>query len=540
MFARTHSTPSVLQRRLCASSTYHISGTVKVSARAWASLADPASSSRPTPSSAAPAPKPFDAIPSVPRVPLLGSAIEFGRLEPKDTGKKFHLVVKKLAAKYGPIVRLRMPGYDRDAVLVTDPDMVADVHRNEGPFPKRPGVLTWLHMREKRQVPLGVVFENGPEWKKLRLAVQAPISQPKNVNAHCPAIDRATVQAMANLFQELHEAGPQTLAGKDPFVMEDLVMRWTIEAVSEVILGQRLGALDADPNPLARDMVRTVNAMGETTGPVVMLPTLVWRNQLTRTAREHFAAMEEMMDVTRTLMDTTLTECARDPAKVQGTFLGHVLQRDASITRADLLSTTVDLLIAGIDTTSRTLLNAMNLLGRYPSVQEKLRDEIARVVGVDPNMAVDATHLAQFKYLRNVIMETTRVCAVFPINMRFLAQDAVIGEYAVPQDTEMMLGMEAIAHNGRYFTDPDKFDPDRWDRGGIHPSAHLPFGFGPRMCVGRRIAETEMAMFLANLLRRFEIMPSPAPNDVVFNIVLATATPMPLRFRPLNGTTAVA
>ncbi|KAJ3360858.1 hypothetical protein GGF31_002619 [Allomyces arbusculus] len=90
-------------------------------------------------------------------------------------------------------------------------------------------------------------------------------------------------------------------------------------AVSEVIIGQRLDALDANPNPLARDMVRTVNAMGETTGPVVTLPTFVWRNQLTRTAFEHLAAMVEMMDVTRALMDTTLTDCARDPAKLQDT-----------------------------------------------------------------------------------------------------------------------------------------------------------------------------------------------------------------------------
>ncbi|KNE64039.1 hypothetical protein AMAG_09096 [Allomyces macrogynus ATCC 38327] len=285
-------------------------------------------------------------------------------------------------------------------------------------------------------------------------------------------------------------------------------------------------------------MVHTVNAMGETSGPVVMLPLYIWRNQLTRTAREHFAAMEDLMDVTRTLMDTTLTECACDPAKLQGTFLGQVLQRGKSITRADLLSTTVDLLIAGIDTKSRTLLNAMNLLGRCPHVQVKLRDEIVAVVGEDPKMTVDAAHLSQLKYLKDVIMETTRVCAVIPINMRFLAQKAVISGCAVPRDTELMLGTEAIAHNAKHFADPEMFDPDRWDPLSLpcRPRLTLESFLCPRMCVGRRIAETEMAMFLAHLLRRFEIMPSLPPDDVVFTIVLATATPMPLRFRPPSGT----
>ncbi|KAJ3360867.1 hypothetical protein GGF31_002614 [Allomyces arbusculus] len=72
---------------------------------------------------AAPAPKPFDAIPRVPTLPVLGAGLDFARLEPKNTGQKFHEVIKKLSIKYGPIVQVRMPGEARDTVLVTEADM---------------------------------------------------------------------------------------------------------------------------------------------------------------------------------------------------------------------------------------------------------------------------------------------------------------------------------------------------------------------------------------------------------------------------------
>ncbi|KNE67489.1 hypothetical protein AMAG_19630 [Allomyces macrogynus ATCC 38327] len=484
---------------------------------------------------AAPAPKPFEAIPRVPTLPVLGAALEFARLEPKNTGQKFHEVVKKLSAKYGPIVRVRMPGEARDTVLITDADMVAEVLRAEGPIPRRRHVPTWEYYRKQNGLPMGLVLDDGEDWKRLRSAVQTPIFPPKNAHNYCSAINPATAQAMEVIKEGLRRAGPRTLAGEDLFAMEEITMRWSLEAVTTIILGQRLGALDAEPNPLALEMIRANNTAVNTTGPVFIMPEFVWRNQLTPAAREHFEAIKTITDLATRIMNTTLTECAKDPAKLHGTFLGHVLQRDATITRDEMLATAVDLLFAGIDTTARSLLNIMNLLGRHPDMQAKLRDEINAVVGTDPAVAVNATHLAQFKYLKNVIKEAMRLYMIVPVNARILPRDAVVGGHLLPQGSEVLLGSQAIAHKAKYFADPLTFNPDRWESKDIHPFASLQFGFGPRMCVGRRIAEMEMSVFLAHLLRRFEIMPAHAPKEMLYNVLLSSAGPMPLKFRPLSA-----
>ncbi|KAJ3352781.1 hypothetical protein GGF32_003558 [Allomyces javanicus] len=506
-----------------------------ISVRTKATVASPAGSDT-TPT----APKPFDAIPRLPALPYIGSGLEFRRLVPNRTAQQFHLVLRKVAAKYGPIVRLRTPASNKDILFLTDADAVADTVRNEGPMPRRRGQPSWVYFREQNNVPLGVVFENGEDWKRIRSAIQTPIFPPKNAHAHCPTIDLATAQAMSLVENGLRRAGPRTLAGEDTFAMEDIVMRWSIEAASGVILGQQLGALNEDPPQLTRDMISAVNAAFGTSGPIFLLPEFVWRNQLVPVAREHFKALQMAMDVINKLMSTTLAECAKDPAKLHGSFLGHVLQRDATLTRQEMLSTAIDLLQGGIDTTARSLLSIMNLLGRHPDVQTKLRNEFVAVLGADPNAPINATHLAKLKYVKNVIKEAMRLYVVLPINGRFMVHDAVIGGHLVPADTYVVIGVDAMSHDPKYFADPETFNPDRWNIKDIHPFASLPFGFGPRMCVGRRIAEMEMTVFLAHLLRRFEILSSPPPTDLVFSLVIANEKPMPLKFRPLSNATSGA
>ncbi|KNE64036.1 hypothetical protein AMAG_19101 [Allomyces macrogynus ATCC 38327] len=249
-------------------------------------------------------------------------------------------------------------------------------------------------------------------------------------------------------------------------------------------------------------------------GPIFNLPEFIWRYQLTSSACEHFKALQTM-DLTNEVMSTTLSKRTKDSAQLHGTFLGHVLQRDATLTRDEMPSTAIDLLFAGVDTTSWSLLNIMNLLSRHLDAQTKLRNEFMAVVGADPNATLDATHHAKLEYLKNFIKEAMRFNTVISTNSRIL-----------PRDT--------------YYADPELSNSDRWDAKDIHPFASLPFGFGPRMCVGRRIAEMEMTVFLAHLLRRFEIMPPPPPTDLVFNFFIVNEKPIPLKFRPLSNLTAAA
>ncbi|KAJ3370516.1 hypothetical protein GGF31_004107 [Allomyces arbusculus] len=479
-------------------------------------------------------PKSWDAIPRLsPTLPFVGSALKLAMVEPRNTAVNMHRIIRELVAEYGPIMRLRMPGADQDSIITADADMTADVFRADGPTPERMAPPTWDYFRKRNDLPAGIVMEQGDEWKRLRSAIQSPIFPPKSAHAFCSKVDQITAQAMDVMERELRRAGPEVLEGKKTVALEDLVVRWSIESVSKIVLGQTLGALNDPPNPVAREMVDAFYGVLSTTTPVLLHPEFAWRMELTPAVRTHFKAMQASMDLTAKFMATTFTECAADPSKLDGTFLGHVLRRDATLTRDEMLASAVDILMAGFDTTKYAVLFTLNLLGRHPNVQAKLRDEIVAVVGADPSAPVTEAHLAQFKYLKNVIKESLRVYSIAPVLSRFAPCDTVVGGYAVPKGTEILMAMEVTSRSDRYFTNPDEFVPERWDGKDVHPFASLPFSFGSRSCVGRRLAEMEMTVFLAHFLRRFEILPAPAPDKIVFNMVLMNEDPIPLQLRPL-------
>ncbi|KAJ3358353.1 hypothetical protein GGF32_000453, partial [Allomyces javanicus] len=133
-----------------------------------------------------------------------------------------HRIVQKLVAENGPIMRLRMPGADQDAIIIADADMTADVFRAEGPTPKRLAPPTWDYFRKRHMLPAGIVMEQGDEWKRLRSAIQQPIFPPKNAHAYCSKVDQITAQAMDVMERELRCAGPEALEGKVTVALEGL------------------------------------------------------------------------------------------------------------------------------------------------------------------------------------------------------------------------------------------------------------------------------------------------------------------------------
>ncbi|KAI9183213.1 hypothetical protein H9P43_004130 [Blastocladiella emersonii ATCC 22665] len=478
---------------------------------------------------------PYESIPRVPAYPLVGSMPAILKADPTGEGKQFFMALTNLAAEYGPLYRVRLPGTPGDTVVVADPDMIAQVFRADALLPLRAPLHTWVHYREKYQYPLGVPFTNGEEWRRLRTAIQDPIFKPQQVQkSFCDVINPATARAV-DLVDELVAAAPaEVREGKEQIALDDLVMRWTIDSVSEIILGRPFGSLNDPPNAVALRMINAVNSSFATTGEVLRQPEWAWKNQLTSSSREHFRALEDLTSLAGELMQTTFTECARDPAKLKGTFLGYLLSKDKELSRQEMLSTCIDLLFAGIDTTARSTLFCLNLLGRNPDAQQKLRDELLRVVG-PAGTPVSPEHLNQLKYMRNVIKETMRIYPVAPINSRTLGRDTNIGGFRVPAGTQTQLLTYATSHDPKYIRDPAAFIPERWDTKEVHPFASLPFGNGARMCVGRRVAEMEMTVFIAHLLRRYQVTPSPPPSRLEYSILIYTKDPMPLSLRPIQA-----
>ncbi|ORZ40689.1 cytochrome P450 [Catenaria anguillulae PL171] len=479
------------------------------------------------------APRPFTAIPALPSIPILGVIPELRKHDRSPKGNQFHLSQVSIHNQYGPLVRVRLPGRAQDALWIADPDMVAEVFRAEPMFPARPPIATWSYYREKIGYPQGIALSNGDEWKRIRVASQDLIFKPNVLQKNFTACVNAPTALLVSKIKDMLKAeGEAAVRGEKTVNVEDLIMRWSIEAVSNIILGKDLGALATPPIPIAERMIKAFNALLRTTGPMMRHPEFAWKYQLTASAREHFAALEEFHTVTNDLVKGVVGDFAKDPSKIEGTFLGHVLSRPDALSQQEMLTMAADFLNAGIDTTSRTALNIMYLLGQHPDVQRKLRDEIVSVVGQDG--PVESHHLAQFKFFKNIIKETMRILPNFPGNSRLITKDTTIAGYEVPANTEIMLNNYVISMNPKYVKDPEKFMPERWDTKDIHSFASLPFGNGSRMCIGRRIAEMELHVLFAHLLRRMEVVPAAEPLQLECTLGIAPIGFTPLRFRPLS------
>lgn len=185
-------------------------------------------------------------------------------------------------------------------------------------------------------------------------------------------------------------------------------------------------------------------------------------------------------------------------------------------TRDDITAQCYLFFLAGFETISTALSNVCQELVENPAVQRRLRDEcdaLAAQMAEVGQTSLAFDDLAQLKYMDMVIAETTRKYPTpfldreartdYPMR---LADGRVV---VVPKGTSILIPTIGIHHDAEYFPDPQRFDPERFseaNRPNIDTMAFMPFGLGPRSCIGMRMAQMELKAFLFVFLRRFELL----------------------------------
>lgn len=139
--------------------------------------------------------------------------------------------------------------------------------------------------------------------------------------------------------------------------------------------------------------------------------------------------------------------------------------------------------------------------------------------------------------MKAIIRETLRLYPVVPGNARVVAEnEIVVGEHLFPKNTLFHLCHFAVSYDETVFPDPSAFLPQRWIREqkqlNQHPFGSVPFGFGIRACLGRRVAELEMYLLLSQLIKRYEVRPDPSGKTVkpITRTLLVPATSIDLQF----------
>ena len=188
-------------------------------------------------------------------------------------------------------------------------------------------------------------------------------------------------------------------------------------------------------------------------------------------------------------------------------------QTGDTFNREELIDQLGVMFLAGHETTASVLTWVFFILSSQHETVARMRAEIDAVVG---EADIGFEHIRGLTFIRNVFRETLRLYPPITFIPRVAAEATTIGKYKVKRGAMIMISPWTIHRNENYWKNAHHFDPDRFSperEAELVPGAYLPFGSGPRVCVGAAFATTEATLILARLVRRFDFT-ALAPDEV--------------------------
>lgn len=473
-------------------------------------------------------PKSVRKIPGPPTFPLVGCIPSLVTLGISYSSKMVHKLFEDLVKKYGPMVRLENPQFP-PLVMVVDPNHIEAMIRATMDNPLRHGFLSLKKIRLEAvddyfEGKAGLLIENGEEWWRVRSRVQTPMMKSKNVTSYLPQVDEVTLQFVERMavLQDQH--------GEMPSDFQNELYKWALECVGLVALNRRLGCLASnlseDSEPMR--LIRLVNDLFHNLS-LTEFGLHTWRFFPTRPYRDLRDKHSEFLRLADSNIRETEASLLALGAEEREVTLMEKLLMTPGLSRKDVTTLILDMLFAGIDTTAHTLAFTLYLLARNPEAQKKLQEEVDSVLcGHEGPLTVH--HLAKLSYMKAIIKESLRIFPLVIGTSRTLDKDLVLDGYLIPKNwtlfgINMLTGWEE-----KFFPRAKEFVPERWLRhkplGPIHPYASLPFGAGTRMCVGRRLAEQEMYIFLTRVMQHFTVEYKYEDMDIVTSLVFAPSRPL--------------
>ncbi|PZO67843.1 MAG: cytochrome P450 [Paracoccus denitrificans] len=386
--------------------------------------------------------------------------------------------------------------------MVMDPDALRVILKDKvDDYPK--SVVTRLILEPAIGESLFVA--EGAHWRWQRRAA-APAFSARNVEA-LGGVMTAAAEASADRIATATQSG-------QPFDAFDEMVAATFDVISDVTFsGDKGFDRDAVHHTIERYIARTARvSLLDVLGAPAWVPRpgrLFSGGQLRRT---------------RAIADSAIAERARRGPRTPPDLLdllraGQDPETDRRMNDAELRDNLLTFIVAGHETTALTLSWALYLLAAYPDVQDRVAVEAAALGG--PATADD---LPQLGYTTQVVNETLRLYppAAF-LSRTSRIDDTLAGREVRPNDT-VMLPIYALHRNKLLWDNPDAFDPDRFAPGVERDRfAFLPFGAGPRICIGANFALQEAAIILATLLQRFRF--DTVPGRVPYPRMILTLRP---------------
>ena len=415
------------------------------------------------------------------------------------------------------------------AVQISDPADVETVLRNEPKYPQRFNSPILQYYREKRKKKPGVFFANGTVWHNYRSVISRRMLVPTEVANHSSTLNEI-VTAFCDRVKNTREC-PGSERENEVIGLDEELFKWSFESVAEVVFDKRFGCLDAHVNEDAQAFITAIGEFLEQLTASIFYPIWFVKIYEPTPVKKMFDNFDKMYDYAEMFIEQRLKELEerenmKPHERESGGKLGffEFLLSSGDLTKEDLLGSVIEILFGGVDTISNTMQWVIYMMARNPDKQAILRQEVLSVLGEQNHASPDT--IAQMPYLRAWVRETLRLYPPIMILTRITSKDLILSGYQIPAGTELHLLAYQMSRDESVFDEPNAFRPERWLRGkkvSLQNSkfveakevfSSLPFGFGRRMCIGRRIAELELHLLLARIVQQFEIRYPADADDV--------------------------
>ncbi|MFI1194862.1 cytochrome P450 [Micromonospora sp. NPDC020750] len=397
-------------------------------------------------------------------------------------------VMRAVSARHGDAVRL--PLGPKTLYFFNHPDHAKHVlAENPGNYHKGIGLV---HAR--RTLGDGLLTSEGELWTKQRKVIQ-PVFQARRIARQADAVAEEAVRMAARL---------QRMAGGDPVDIRHEMTELTLGVLGRTLLDADLSEFGGIGEAFEAVQDQAIFEMMSLSAVPTWVP--LPRQLRFRRAR---AELQEIVDrlVAHRRAEPGGTE-GRDDV-VSRLIESTSRETDPGVARQRMRDELVTLLLAGHETTASTLTWTFYLLDQHHEVWERMHAEAVEVLG-DRNPVYEDLH--RLRYTAMVVDEVMRMYPPVWLLPRIAQADDNVGGWHVPAGADLVLCPYTLHRHPEFWPDPDRFDPDRFDpdRRTDRPRyAYIPFGAGPRFCVGNNLGLMEAVFVLACVARQLRLSLSP-------------------------------
>ncbi|OAA74176.1 cytochrome P450 [Cordyceps fumosorosea ARSEF 2679] len=395
--------------------------------------------------------------------------------------------------------------FGAECIYTVDPENIRDVTTIQfARFQKS----AWVDEASKH-IGHGVLMNEGAAWRRSRALLK-------------PVFAKTTLDELALVEPHVKNmiAAARAQQGKTLDFL-DLATRFSLDVVTEFLFDGSVKSLSgAGDKADGSDFLAMVKAFEPACGLFIAVGGLAWF-KLAFSYRKLLAVVGGMKAFFKRRLDLLRKKqryAHRDDvgSRKSSTSLFRMLEQEG-LSVDDMQAELQNIFFASFDTTTSLLANLVHVIAGRPDVQQKLRDEIAPLRGTPPTKQ----DISAMSYLRCVLYEGLRLYTPVASHSRQAAVDTTLprgggpdgrSSVAVRAGTSVVWSVYALNRDPMHYgEDWAAFRPERWADGTHSASSapyFMPFGSGPRACIGQQMAQTEIAYVLVRLLQAFETLES--------------------------------